>query len=249
MGNRGRLLPLSRAFTALGICADTDGGASFSRLLGGLSPITPGALSRLLKAMLAEKILEKDSSGLYRCGTLVHALSRKVKGAVRMPEAAAPLLDALARDTGRSSAYFEIREGGAFLAAKSEMPEQFHYIDVFRAMPVPASHGFGQVLLAHADARLRELVAPGNGFMKDKAYMRRLKEISGGLQIIQDWGVKNPICRIAAPVFARKRIKGAVGISFYPPAPDDMEIEKIEMLVRNTAERMSELYEGDNDDV
>ncbi len=245
----GRLLPLGRAFAVLKACAAKPGGVSFSELLKAISPATPAALSRLLKAMACENIIEKDSAGSYRTGPLVHEISRKLKGELRIEEAARPYLHALASDSKKSASYFELGRNGAFLVAKAEMPDAFHYINLHEAMGSPAEHGFGQVLLAFGNQEIRRDLNPDRNLTCNAKYLKRLSEIKNGLVFIHDWRKDNPIYRIAAPVFCGKKIKGVAGVSFHAPAPDKKEIARIEKLVRNTAERISKLYESNNADV
>lgn len=246
---QGRLLPLGRAFTVLRVCASKPDGASFSELLKSISPATPAALSRLLKAMAYENIIEKDGSGAYKTGPLMHEISRTLKGDLMIEEAVKPYLNALASDTKRSAAYFELGKNGAYLVGKSEMPEDFHYIDLFKAMGSPAEHGFGQILMSFGNQQTRKLLNPGNHLMDDAKYLKRLEEIRNGLSFIQDWSKDTVIFRLAAPVFSGKKIRGAVGLSFRAQAPGKSEIAKMELFVKNTAERISRLYESNNVDV
>ncbi|HCE45251.1 MAG TPA: hypothetical protein DET40_17060 [Lentisphaeria bacterium] len=245
----GRLLPLGRAFNVLRICASKPDGASFSELLKAISPATPAALSRLLKAMAYENIIVKDVSGAYRTGPLMHEISRKLKGETRIEEAVKPFLNALASDTKRSAAYFELGKNGAFLIGKSEVSEDFHYIDLFKAMGSPAAHGFGQILMSFGNQQIRKLFDPDGLFMDDAKYLKRLEEIRNGLCFIRDWGKDNVIYRLASPVFSGRKIMGTVGLSFRAQAPDKKEIARTEPFVKNIAERISRLYEGNNVDV
>lgn len=117
-----------RTFALLELLALKPGGVSFGELR--VLDLTAPTLSRLLKALIARKMVEKTDNGRYQLGEGARILARLILGQISREDRVKPLLDILSEQTGESAAYYERTTGGIRLLAKKEAPQSFHYISV-----------------------------------------------------------------------------------------------------------------------
>jgi DNA-binding IclR family transcriptional regulator len=142
--------PAGRAFAILRVIARSGEGIPFGRLLADCAPIPKATLARHLKSLLSDGLVAKDpDTGRYRVGAACVDFARAVLGERPRGEVLQPVLEALARETGESIAYFELDDEGAVLLAKVDMPDSWHFIPVY-ARNVRPDHAAATTILAHA---------------------------------------------------------------------------------------------------
>ncbi len=234
------LIPLRRGFAALKLCAGRPEGVSFSEFRELLEPIAPGVMSRLLKALVAEGALRKNAEGLYACGPFLADLAAVFRPELDPGRALSARLSALSSDSGLSSAFFELRDEGLFLAAKSEVADGFHYIDLFRQMGNVPRHFFSQIALVFGGERARKALGVDRCILKEKTLACRLREIRRGSMAFHDIGGGRGIFRVGAPVFRGHEFRGIVGVSTYVEIKDDDRLRKICGLVRDSSKTIGD---------
>ncbi|HOK04177.1 MAG TPA: hypothetical protein P5105_06715 [Victivallales bacterium] len=243
------LLPVNRTFKILKICSKSSCGVSFTELKKELNPIAPGILSRLLKTLVIENALIKNEAGLYTCGKLLKELSLNLKEPINIRECTTNLLKALAQDSGFSAAYFELREGGLFLLAKSEVSDGFHYIDIERAMGNLLKHSFSHIAIAYGESYTLKMLNIPKDLLSNKKLQARLCEIRKGKMAFYDFFTENKIFRIGYPVICNKKLRGVVGITTHLKIKEQKKLTMICNLIKNTAKKIGELYESNNANV
>ena len=240
------LAPIGRALAILRKLVPASRWATFSELRTIEPNLSAASLSRLLKVLQVEQLVEKDEgTGRYRMGAGFLALARASIGTLPVCEILQPVIDALAVETRQSAALFECEGTGGILTAKTEMPESFHYIPIGQRMSSVLAHGFGQVMVAHAGPAARKALYAANGPVPQPkaAYEKRIADIAEGALHITDWTEKAAIQRVVAPVFRGMGgpIAGVLGVSFYEGGVIDSSLPAIEQAVAKAAQRASTL--------
>ncbi len=242
------LLPIRRSFATLKICAEKPEGVSFSELKNRLSPIVPCVLSRLLKVLLAEKAIKKNENGLYTCGSLLHDIGVSLKPSIDISKAIENQVKALASSSGISASFFELKNSGLFLFAKSEVPDGFHYIDLNCQMGNIPNHTFSQIAIVFGGNNAIKMLSVRKSELKNKILLKRFCEISNGKMAFLDLN-GNRIFRIGAPVYENRQFRGVAGVSTYIEIKDKNKLINICSLVKHTATKIGELYESNHGNV
>jgi DNA-binding IclR family transcriptional regulator len=237
------LSSLRRGVAVLEHLARHHGGMRFTELREVFQGLAASTLSRILAVLVAEGlVVKREDAPLYRIGPRAEALGQLMFGTASRPRLFQPILDALARETGHSAAYFEFDHNAIILLAKSEPPEAFHYMAVMNRNRNFGLHGFAKVCLAYQPEDVRDrllnrlerpLTVPREAFLNELVDIRRC----GVLVNTQD--DKAGICRVAAPVFEGlgHALAGVIGISLIGGNPPEDQARRMATTVRAAAER------------
>ncbi len=245
MSSKQQLAPLRRGIELLRGVARSDGWCTFSGLQETLGGVPAPTLSRLLKVLMDERLLEKDAfHGRYRKGPALLDLAHLVLGSLPKARIVQPVLDSLADETGQSAAFFTFDNDAIVMVAKAERPNSCHFIDIGARNVDVARHGFARVILAYMDAaesrRLIEL-APYRPEMGMRALRTHLTAIrSDGFCVERNESKPNWL-RITASVFNARAdgLPDAIGITAVD-MPDDSRIDGMRDAVLSAARRASE---------
>lgn len=248
MNEAVQLAALRRGVAVLrALAARRSAGCTFTQLRGVEEHLTSASLSRLLKVMQAECLVRKaEGNGLYFLADEFVQFARDVAGVLPPAERLAPVLRALAAETGESIAFFEPQGESAVIAAKVEMPDRFHYRGLGEAIGPLAGHGAGAVLLAWGPPELTAAVLAAERLPLPAAQYRAwLKRLRGG-QLVLGRDLMDPgrgAWRIAAPVFSGPGavLAGALVLSTHLPPADAAAEARLADLVRAAAARASTL--------
>ncbi|MBN1674546.1 MAG: helix-turn-helix domain-containing protein [Kiritimatiellae bacterium] len=241
MDGRQTLIGLRRGVAVLRELAGAPQGRSFSDLRRRCEGLAPPTLSRLLKALLEEGLIEKrPGSGCYAVGPTVFGLARAVLGLVSAADVVQPVLDRLAEATGQSSAYFERSGGAMVLVAKREHPESWHYMPVGGTHPKMTRNGFGQLLLAYMEPRALSLFLARTSEplpLGREAFAARLARIRGQGLFVEKADAAPSLWRIVAPVLLAdgQTPAGAVGITFVKGSLSKPGMDAARRAVRSAA--------------
>ena len=234
---------LRRGVAVLEHLARHHGGMKFTELREVFQGLAASTLSRILGVLVAEGlVIKREDARLYRIGPRAEALGQLMFGTASRPRLIQPILDALARETGHSAAYFEFDHNAIILLAKSEPPEAFHYMAVMNRNRNFGLHGFAKVFVAYLPAEVRDrlldrlerpLIVLREAFLAELADLRR----RGVLVNTRD--DKAGICRVAAPVFEGpdSAFAGVIGISLIGGDLPEDQARRMATTVRAAAER------------
>jgi DNA-binding IclR family transcriptional regulator len=216
--NGQQLMGLRRGVWVLKIMARFPKGCTFGQLQKQMEGLPAPTLSRLLKVMVDERLLEKDpTTGVYKAGVLAFNLSKRFLGRASVPEVLQPIIDELAERCGESAAYCEYENRAMIFLATTDMPGSFHYMETGVPNPRIAYHGFGQVCLAHMDRKKVEFVLKDSPVplpLEKKAYYKRLERIRQEGYFIEVGESQSVCTRITAPVFRGSgKFIGVLGIT------------------------------------
>jgi len=235
------MIGLRRGIAVLNVLAQRADGGSFTELQRACSNLAPPTLSRLLKALASERLIEKRAAdGRYVAGPELFTLARTVLGLASARDLVQPSLDRLADLTGQSSAYFERAADAMVLVAKREHAQSWNYLPVGGTHPKITRNGFGQVLLA-------QMPAPKLATLLDKtqeplptaraAFLKRLARIRKQGLFVERGEAARALVRIVAPVFAGPQgpFAGAIGITLLKGALAKPEFAACKPRVREAA--------------
>lgn len=183
-------------------------GLSFSEVrerLGGVPAVT---VTRTLQPLLATGFAEKGvPDGRYRVGRRMRALLRSANDIASLEERVEPVLQRLAEGTGHSAAYFHWDGDWAYVRARAEVAESFHYAAIGHRKH-PASHTFLRAIFAQLNAAERRRIGAELSGEDRKGILRR------GYDLQTEW-LRFAIFRITAPVFYGEggAVAGSLGIT------------------------------------
>lgn len=169
--------------------------------------LSAATVSRLLRSLVAAKLLRHERDGRYAIAPGAVALALDLLDIAEARGATTPAVRDLADQTGASAAFWQLAGRRLILIDKHEMPEGFHYIDRF-AHRAPEATVFGLTLLAALSAEvrqryLRHAAAPAAAFF---ARLTPGPVVAGVLSSDPSWRVAAVVVRDGVPL-------GVVGIS------------------------------------
>lgn len=229
---------LSRSLVLLEVLATASKGMRFSEIRRIFPDVPPSTISRLLKAMGTEELIEKgDTEVVYQLGGRARSLGALLVGSKDKATCMAQLVKRLSDACGESSAFFDydFNEKVNRLLCKTEPPEAFHYTDVGGINRNFHTHGFSKVTLAFLPEKEQELLMKRCGVVSAEESTELRNELGEILEneicvtLVDD---KTDVSRVAAPVFDSKgEFFGVVGISFPQTAGrmDNIEFYKKKM--------------------
>ncbi len=223
---------LKRTFHVLDLLAGEPEGLPFNELRRRCNDLAPTTMSRMLQALLADELLDKDkTTGNYVLGGSFLALSRKALGVQSRAEMVKPEVNALAAATCESAAFFDLTGSGMTLIAKTEKDESFHYSTIGTHWGPLPNDPFGWACLAFRE----DLDMAGK---VDAAMLARLRA-DGCLAVHRD--LRGEVLRVVAPVFANGsgQVVGTIGITAINRAEIGDETESLKQKVKAAAARLS----------
>ncbi|MHC4887423.1 MAG: IclR family transcriptional regulator domain-containing protein, partial [Planctomycetota bacterium] len=167
--------------------------------------------------MVEMELVSKGEEG-YSLGEESRVLARGILGQASREERLRPVLEALAQETGESSAYYEIEGDRLHVRAKVEMPESFHYMPVGGENQQPL-HGFRIAVLPHVSPKVRRALiaratlAQGDSTGKLEEFIEAARTEGVAYETAE---TATGFYRLAAPVFLRagRDTVGSIGITF-----------------------------------
>lgn len=214
------MIGLKRGIDILEIVAAAQSDLSFGELQKRCDDLPAPTLSRLLKALTEQGVIEKVADqGPYRIGVRFVNIAKTLTGGLTKEERIQRVLVKLSKETGESSAYFELDDLSIKLIAKHEMPEGMHILEVGQRNRRILRNGFGQVCVAFQDEEtisriLKDCFEPP--LFGECEYRERLKRIREDGYFVERHEALENRMRIAAPVFlGKKAFIGSIGtVSF-----------------------------------
>lgn len=247
------LAPVRRGVAILKSLACSRDRRSFSALQRDCGDLPAPTLSRLLKVLVSEGLVERDPShGMYRLGAAMLELSRMALGSHPRSEVLRPVVESLALETGQSAAFYELDDTGLRIAVKDERPNSCHYMDTGQYNRQTTRHGFWRAVLAFADTSALErcLALPGEPEPLAGPRLRQILEQTRSASVCTERGESwKGWVRYAAPVFAggADGAVGAMGISVASGLARGQAERQFVALVLGSAQRASALLGGDFD--
>jgi DNA-binding IclR family transcriptional regulator len=203
------LAPLRRGIAVLRLLAGKARWYSFSELQSEAGNLPAPTLSRLLKTLVEEGLVERSSeSGRYRQGPTLLDLAHLALGSLPKARMLQPVLNALADETGQSAAFFELDSDAITMVAKAERPNSCHFIDVGARNVDLARHGFARAILAfmpESDALHLAKHAPLPAEGGEKRLRSVYREIREQGVCVEHSESKPNWMRITAPVFGARQ--------------------------------------------
>ncbi len=225
--------------------ASDQGWSTFTDLQRATDGLSAPTLSRLLKVLIEERMVEKDPvHGRYRKGSALLEFAHAALGSLPKARLVQPMLDALADETGQSAALFELNVDAIVMVAKAERAHSCHYIDVGARNSDLARHGFARAVLAHVDTSravaLIESAVPKPAKPHEKL-LAVLEQIRAHGVCVERSESKPNWMRIAAPVHGvhPDGTPDAIGITAVD-IPSNVSVETWCGAVRAAARRASE---------
>ena len=245
------MVGLRRGIELLEQLAAVPDGLGFNEIRERFEELSPSTLSRLLKALQEEEmIVLEPRSRRYVIGERSLHLGQTLATRLSTAQRVAGIVAGLARATGCSAAFFELRGELPVLLKKHDMPEAFHYAPEGHTARNYAHHAFAKVCFAYAPAniadimreRLREAetAPPGRQPMPLDRPWAMLEE---ELQTIRRTGLcvcehddQAGLKRIAVPVLQlyTDAFLGAIGISLFGEL-DTVREDRLSSAVRAAA--------------
>ncbi len=208
-----RMTTLRRAFEILDLLAGRDDGLAFNEIKRACGDVAPTTMTRLLSTMIEDGLLRKLANGRYSIGRDFLRLGRKALGIQSLEELAQPILARLAHSTHESAALFQLDGERMTMAAKTEVDDSYHYMEIGKQWGPLEHDPFGLVCLE----------APDGGVLAQSRMMR--------------YGV----LRVVAPVRSNKgRLIGALGITAIDREFDNGQVEHFKRQVKLAAESLSQ---------
>jgi len=223
---------LKRAFKVLDLLADEPRGISFNELCRRCDNLAPATMSRMLRSLTAQGLMEKDKQGeRYIIGGAFLSLARKSLGIQSLAEMVTPDVNRLASATGESAAFFGLEGKGMCLVAKKEIEESFHYCAVGTYWEPLPNDPFGWACLAHTGS------AAAKGEV-DKKQLDRIRQ-EGCLAAFRDMRFR--VLRVVAPVLApsSKQPIGTIGITVINRPGLGKIRSSLKRKVKDAAQRLS----------
>ncbi len=254
------LVGLRRGVDVIEALAGAPDGLLFGELKARLAPLAPSTLSRLLKALQEEGLAENDpATRRYIIGTRARRLGDLLATQLSPAQRVAGVVERLARATGRSAAFCELRGSAVLLAKKHDMPEAFHYAPEGNRIRNLAHHAFAKACLAYAPPgeaqTMREELLQATDATPGRQPIpldRPWPDFEAELETIR----RDRVCvhreddqpglkRIVAPVLTGtdEGFAGAIGISFYQPFDGPAEKRLVD-AVRHAAEEAAARLEA-----
>lgn len=223
---------LKRAFRVLELLAEETKGISFNELCRRCGNLAPATMSRMLRALTAQGLLDKDKgSERYIIGGAFLSLARKSLGIQSLAEVVTPDVNRLASATGESAAFFGLEGKGMSLVAKKEIEESFHYCAVGTYWEPLPNDPFGWACLAHTGS----VAAKGK---VDRAQLDRIRK-EGCLAAFRDMRFK--ALRVVAPVLTPGDTQpiGSIGITAINRPGLSKIKSSLKRKVKDAAQRLS----------
>jgi DNA-binding IclR family transcriptional regulator len=247
------LAPVRRGLAILRRLATDHDRCSFSALQRDCGNLPAPTLSRLLKVLVSEGLVERDPGhGMYRLGPSMLELARMALGSRPRGLLLGPVVASLAGETGQSAAFYELDDTGLRIAAKAEQPNSCHYMDVGRYNRQTTHHGFWRAVLAFVSAsRLERCLALPNDLkpLSGSQFRRTLEQVRSASVCTERGESWEGWVRYAAPVFAAGEAEatGAIGISVPAGQARGSAERRFIALVIGSARRASSLLGADFD--
>lgn len=214
----------TRPFHIIEHLCEAKGGISFRNLCMKHADIPSASMTRLLSNLCEHGYARKTERGLYRIGESFLKISRKAADHRSLEEILDIHCHSLADTTGKSSAFFEWEGDAIRLLAKHEMPAGFHYKEKGETNIETEIHDFAVLCRAFDKSAIPPKTIDA---IHSRGFAYRENE-------------PDPILhRIAAPVFIKSIIFGAIGISFYQGNAESEEIKRLGKTVCKTAQNLT----------
>lgn len=238
--NTETMIGLRRGIEALELLALAQDGLSFNDLKNALSGIGPSPLSRLLKTLQEEGMIEQSlENKKYYLADRAKTFARIALDRQSIPDLLQPVLKNLSIKTGHSSAFFVYGGNRIIMTAKYEPEEAFHYMDLGKWNARFDAHGFAKACLAYLPEKEKRDVI-GNLPVSESCR----KELKNSLQKIKEDGFlinlhddQEGLKRFVAPVFKGRNgeFAGVIGLSLFGDCSDEVFRERITSFVKNAA--------------
>jgi len=248
--NKTQLAPLRRGIVILKALAEHDGWMSFTKLTEACGDLAAPTLSRLLKVMVEEQLVEKHpENGNYRPGKAFLILAKTALYGMPWAETIQPVVDSLAQQTKQSAAFFRFDHDAIIMIAKFEIPDSCHYIPLHARNTGIIHHGFAQPILAYLPReQLQQIIAIRSTQLTEplSTYYKLLSKVRDEGFCIEEERSRQNWVRFTAPVFggmAREPI-ASIGISVIIRSFKQEGIEIFRRAVQDAARRASQLLGG-----
>ncbi len=206
---------IDKALDALFLLGNSQGALRLSDLARELG-MPRSSAHRTLAPLLRRGLAEQDDSGRYRAGFGLLALGLVVANREPLVAAAKPVLEAAAAELGETFFLVVARAGQLLVVEKAEGDGFLRASPrLGSAVPVHAT-AVGKLYLAHAPEQVA--AAELTRFTPRTLRARKLLEAEvelvrqqGWASNIEEW--QPGLCVVGAPVFAGKRLAGAVALA------------------------------------
>jgi DNA-binding IclR family transcriptional regulator len=239
------MIGLRRGIEALELLASAPDGLSFNDLKNSLTGIGPSPLSRLLKTLLEENMIEQSlESKKYLLSGRAKKFASAAIGRQSISELLQPILKNLSIETGHSSAFFVYGGNRIVMTAKYEPEEAFHYMAIGKSNARFDAHGFAKLCFAYLPDK--EKVEIYKNLSISEAVKKELEE---SLKKIREDGVlvnliddQQGLKRFVAPVFNRKNgeFAGSLGLSLFGDCSNPALRKRITEAVKRAASAASD---------
>ncbi len=233
------MMSIRRTFELLELLADKPEGMGFNNIQEKMGNVPAPTLSRLLKALEDEKIVDKKNSK-YILGKRFSSLARSASDILSRDERIQKSLDRLAMRTEQSAALFETHPDGCRIAFTSERPESFRYGNPGHIQRDYLRHSFGKVVIAYTDpSEIHDWWAKAAHepptSMED--FVHELQDIRK-YGYYADLDTRNAsVTRVVAPVFKDEELAGSAGISIIGGGiPEDIMDSYIKEVLKTAGE-------------
>lgn len=148
-----RMTTLRRAFDVFRLLTGRPDGVAFNQLRRDLDDVAPATLSRLLQTLSEDGLLKREETGAYHLGPAFLDLARRSLGLRSRLEMIQEEVARLATRTRESAVFFELNGPDQMvLAAKSECPDSYSYMEIGGTFGPLDRDPFGLVCLDPVDA-------------------------------------------------------------------------------------------------
>ncbi|MFP4380165.1 MAG: IclR family transcriptional regulator [Candidatus Sumerlaeia bacterium] len=240
---------LARAFLILDLVSRQADGISFSELQRACGDLAATTLSRQLKSLVSEGMVEKSAdSGLYYPGSAFIGLARRLLLQMPRGQIIQPVVDALANETGDSAAYFDLDGDNMRLLAKNEQSHGYHYRELHYCWGPLIRDPYGLACLAWMDDVEAHI---DGGLQRDRqidmsreAILAKTEDCRRRGWVAMVRAMRSRVLRMTTPVFMGSSEKplGAIGITSLQAEPDADDMEAMVEAVLRAGREASQLF-------
>lgn len=239
---------LRMGFSIVDHCARSQDGIGFSELRETCGGASPSTMSRILKVLMEEGVIEKRAAdGRYSTGANFAAMARNALGRRSLADIMGPIVADLAEATRESAAFYALDGKRMRLVCKREMENSFHYMDVGMTWGPLWQDPFGLVCLRRYDKGLAAQVdidALREFGIKDVGKASSLVAMESDYQgaavaFTRRMGGRGEVTRVVAPAYAgvERRVVGSLGITMPGANAEPGRVENCVAAVERAARK------------
>jgi DNA-binding IclR family transcriptional regulator len=222
--------PFVKTLLLLTEIASRPEGAGFGELVRACRHMPRATLARQLKTLTADRLVRKrEHTGAYVLAPRSIAFAQSLLRARPREALVQPVLQALASQTGESTAYFELDGDGVVLLAKVDMPDSWSFVPV-HGRNTMLTHLANVCILAHEkpDVAAAALASRGVAGAEADAFRRKLAAER-----------RRPSFRGAPIIMEDGRVIGAV---IFSHLADRRRQRELRQALRSAARRITSVF-------